>query len=288
MTTHTRMRPLMGTYVEITAEGHDATHAIDTAFSCIATIESLMSYYDKDSDITNINHLAPNTTITINPQTWNVLKSCEMLSRISNGLFDITVASKLVELGFLPPSKHQDGPMHWSDIILMDEMRVQVRRPLCIDLGGIAKGYAVDCAIEILKHLNMTSASVNAGGDMRRFGSHAQTLYIKHPTTPSIALPIIELHDNAAATSAGYYSQKKFQNSSVTPLINPLTHTSIPSEYSVTVLAESCMIADALTKIIHADPHGAKPILEKFNARAFLLKHDPTEGTVHIFDSYTA
>lgn len=288
MITLSRMRPLLGTFVEITATGIDPQGAIEAAFETIAVIEAKMSYYDPASDISRINALIPNTPLKIDPKTWHLLHECETFSRLSEGLFDITVASKLVELEYLPPLYHQKATGDWKDILLMKGGYVQVSRPVCIDLGGIAKGYGVDCAIETLQTHHIVSATVNAGGDLRHFGPKAEPLYVRHPSYPSQTLPITQLDNAAAATSAGYYSRTILNNISLTPLIHPKTGLSLTCDYSVTVLSPSCMVSDALTKIVHADPADAKEILDHYRARALLLKHDRQSDTIQVFDSHSA
>lgn len=288
MTSHTRMRPLMGTYVEITATGTQPLSAIEAAFDEIASIEAKLSYYNPSSDISRINSQAPNTVLKIDSQTWHVLSICNELSYVSEGIFDISVAPKLIQMGYLPPSVHQSATGNWKDILLLEEGHLQLTRPVCIDLGGIAKGYCVDRAINVLRTYGLHSGAVNAGGDLRIFGPDPQPLYTKHPSFPEQTLPITEIYNGAAATSAAYYSRKIVDETSITPLINTKTGLPLPCDYSVTVLAETCMMADALTKIVHSDPHSAKSILESYNARAFLIKHNLDDDTLHIFDSHSA
>lgn len=288
MITQKRMRPLLGTFVEITATGTAAQDAIESAFAEIACIEAKMSYYNPSSDISRINALVPDTPLKVDPQTWQILRMCEEFSRLSDGLFDITVAPRLIQMGYLPSSVHQKATGNWKDILLLDEGYIRVIRPVCIDLGGIAKGYCVDRAIEVLHTYGLQSASVNAGGDLRLFGPNAEPLYIRHPSFPEQTIPVTELHNGAAATSAGYYSQKMLNDTPVTPLIHPKTRVPLPCDCSVTVLSPSCMVSDALTKIVHADPAGAKEVLDHYRARALLLKHDRQSDTIQVFDSHAS
>ena len=71
----------------------------------------------------------------------------------------------------------------------------------------------------------------------------------------------------------------------ITPLIHPHTREACGVERSVTVLAQDCMTADALTKVVHADPAQASAVLARFNARALMLEDDPVSGGCRIFDS---
>jgi hypothetical protein len=117
---------------------------------------------------------------------------------------------------------------------------VRFRRPVTIDLGGIAKGFAVDRAVEALQKAGAISGIVNAGGDLRVFGEHAQEVQIRHPLYPGRTAGMVRLRDRALATSARYFAPALFDGRSRQPL---------PDEISVTVAARDCLTADALTKI---------------------------------------
>jgi thiamine biosynthesis lipoprotein len=206
-----------------------------------------------------------------------VLEAAQSFARASDGLFDISVAPKLVASGFLP--RHADFPRasgrgDWRHVELLAEQRVRLTRRLRVDLGGIAKGYAVDRAIAMLQARGLSAARVNAGGDLRVFGKDMQTVHIRRPGTPTELLPLFELADGAAATSSDYYSARRVSGRWVTPLIDPRTGVSCPRGRSVTVLAPDCMTADALTKVVHADPRRATKVLPKFAAHALLLRDD--------------
>src|SRR4051812_27096948 len=93
------------------------------------------------------------------------------------------------------------GSGSWRDIILESAGRVRFRRPLLIDFGGIAKGFAVDRAVEILKRKRVMAAIVNAGGDLRVFGSASQLVHLRHPKQPNRAAGVERLRERAIATS---------------------------------------------------------------------------------------
>lgn len=171
---------------------------------------------------------------------------------------------------------------------LLPGKRVRLLRRLRIDVSGIAKGYAVDRAIQALVDSGMTAGRVNAGGDLRVFGNATQTIHVRHPAVPARSLPLVELSVGAAATSAGYYTSRRHRGRMVTPLIHPRTRAACGTGRSVTVLAQDCMSADALTKVVHADPQLAGAVLARFNARALMLKHDPLSGGVRLFDTSLA
>src|SRR6266851_1934957 len=173
-----RARPLLGTLVEITVGGSTpprAAPAIEAAFAAVERVHRLMSFHEAASDVSRLNRCAAREPVAVDPWTFAVLRESLELSRISDGAFDVTVGSELVRWELLPPPGEAgpskgEGAGSWADLELLPLRRVRFRRPLIIDLGGIAQGFAVDRAIEPLRTAGMPWAVVNAGGDLRVFG----------------------------------------------------------------------------------------------------------------------
>lgn len=278
-----RCRPLLGTFVEITVPSDTHSHVIEDVFEHLSILEAYLSYFKADSEVSKINRLPAKKSIEVSCDTFAILSFAQELSTKSNGIFDITVGSTLIQKGFLPSSHSHFISGIWSDIILEDDSRITLKKEVCIDLGGIAKGFAVDKAVGILLKNNISNGSVNAGGDLRVFGQYSDSMLIRHPNVPTQKIHLDNiLYNNAAATSAGYYS--KIQN--MIPIVHPHSRDCIQSSNSVTVVAPSCMIADALTKIVMISPDTSLELLNLYEARAFLIQHNPLTDEVHIFDSY--
>lgn len=154
-----RAKPLLGTLVEIkihdSISSNDAHNAINAAFSCIEKVQQLMSFHDPDSELSQLNRNAFFQPITVHPFTYAVLKRAKHLHEVSLGLFDCSIANSLVNWQILPnplSDKLQHQPhSSQTDVKLLDQYSVQFAAPILIDLGGIAKGFAVDLAIHILK-----------------------------------------------------------------------------------------------------------------------------------------
>jgi len=279
--TLTRARPLLGTLVEISARGASTpalNTAIEQAFAVVARIQALMSYHDPISDVSRLNR-SGTTGITVDPHTWFVLDTARAIAEASNGLFDISIAPELVREGYLPHHadlSRVDVAANWRHVELLPDHRVRLSRPVHIDLGGIAKGYAVDCAIRALQDAGLPAGRVNAGGDLRVFGEAAETIHVRHPGAATQLLPLCQLHEGAVATSAPYYSQRQHQGRVVTPLINAATRQPCTDTRSVSVLADQCMLADALTKVVFAEPDQAITVLDHFGAHAVMIDADPT------------
>src|ERR1043166_787718 len=177
-----RARPLLGTFVEIAAaiaDQCDVDAAIEAAFDAVAKVHRLMSFHEPDSDISRLDREASTHAVTVDAWTYYVLESALDVHLRSKGLFDITVAPVLQNLGLLPlhggkrPSPTAD--MHAREAIeLLSDCRVRfLDAGVTIDLGGIAKGFAVDCALAVLRAHGVSSGLVNAGGDLAGFGPTA-------------------------------------------------------------------------------------------------------------------
>lgn len=268
-------RPLLGTIVEITVMGTDvdSAKAIQAAFGAVECVQQLMSFHDPESDISRINAAAAHDEITIDVQTYRVLEFARELGNLSNGFFDIATADVLVRHGFLPSHQHTvkiNANATYQDLELLGDQRVRWRRKGCIDLGGIAKGYAVDRAIALLRSSGVHSGVVNAGGDLRCFGD-AQPISVRHPTDSASLMALGWLSNAAIATSSGYFSAGSSNDDAINPLVDPRRRVCTTWNESVSVLAQACMTADALTKIVRLAPEAAPDLLARFEAQAVVI-----------------
>src|SRR5436190_14279861 len=174
-----RAQALLGTFVEIDvtdANQRDAEGAVEAAFAVVAEVHRLMSFHEADSDVSRLNRDAARRAVSIHPWTYEVLEVAAEMNHRSAGAFDIDVASALQELGQLPrepgtPSAFAAGVPAGNGIEFLADHHIRFRHPsVAIDLGGIAKGFAVDRAIGELRSHGVCSAIVNAGGDLAAFG----------------------------------------------------------------------------------------------------------------------
>jgi thiamine biosynthesis lipoprotein len=275
-----RAQPWLGTLVEIAAEGPDpamTNAAIKHAFARIAAVHDAMSFHDPDSELSCVNRHAARDWVALSADLAQVFQAALEFAAASDGLFDPSVAPWLVETGHLPrhPCMPADAAPDWRAIEL-DGDGVRFARPLLVDFGGIAKGYAVDVALAVLRDAGMASARVNAGGDLARFGSSAESVRVRHPAQPTLSLHLADLQTGAVATSAGYYQAETIAS----PLRHPHTGGELCRMLSVSVLAPTCLAADALTKIVAADPQRAPPLLGRHGAQAILI--DPSQPAITV------
>jgi thiamine biosynthesis lipoprotein len=272
-----RCRPLLGTFVEIGARARDEAtllSGLEAAFDAVAQVHRLMSFHDPESDVSRINRGALYKSVRVHRWTWRVLKCAQEFSRKSDGIFDITVARQLVKWNYLPKPHVHFGGGSWRDIVLDDECTVRFRRRVIVDLGGIAKGFAVDRAIEALKDNDLVAGIVNAGGDLRTFGSTSRLIWVRHPAEPRRAAGAMRLRECAMATSGIYFTRRKERGRYVSPLLDGRTGRSARELISVSVAAAECMPADTLTKIVFVLREKAAALLAQYRADALLLERD--------------
>ena len=259
-----RCRPLLGTFVEITLEDHRSEawlqQTASEGFGLIQSVQAMMSYHSPDSDVSRLNQCGHLTPLTVHPWTYQVMQKAVQLSIATEGAFDITQVPRLVAAGLLPPHGRGQAPgeaSRWSDIeFLKDGNMPQIffRAPLKVDLGGIAKGFAVDKAIDFLSARGVTRAIVNAGGDLRVHGSDQMEISIRHPERPQSEMFPTRMLRPAVATSGAYFVRQRAGVSNANHIIHPRTGKMLRTSDSVSVFAPTCMEADALTKAVLLAP----------------------------------
>lgn len=266
-----RARPLLGTLVEIKIEGSgDMEAAVLAAFAELAACQAHLSAHQPASDVQRLAATAAGETLIVDKRTWEVLSLAQELAAASAGVFDVTIAPRLAAAGYLPAAL-ADGKGDWRDLEQLPGYRLRPRRPVAVDFGGIAKGYAVDRAVEILLAHGVASGCVNAGGDLRLFGAEAETLYLRHPAHPTRLLPVGKLADGACATTAPYFARRENDGETVSPLVDPRSGHLLSDFDSITVIAPRCAHADALTKVALLLGEDAVPLLKCYGAYALRL-----------------
>jgi FAD:protein FMN transferase len=269
-----RARPLLGTYVAIRVGGlpeGPAHRAIDAAYEAIARVHRRMSFHDPASDVARLNQDAARRAVAVHRDTVAVLRRSLEVAAASEGAFDITVASELVRWGLLPAltgvPANPSGT--WRDIEL-DEDRSTVRfhRPVVIDLGGIAKGYAVDRAVESLAKAGAQRCCVNAGGDLRVAGPEAERIGLRLPRNDARLVPVLDVENASVASSAGGYGRGRDGVGLRGPHVHPAGRCAVGRGTFACVVAERCVIADALTKIVLVQGPDSHAVLRRYQATA--------------------
>lgn len=265
MNTLQRCKPLLGTFVDVTVSDHVSDKALialsNQLFDHIEHIQLAMSFHDSNSELNKINQLAHKDALTISADMQSVLHHALSLSHDTEGDYDIAIGAELVSRQVLPNHELRvNRDANWFNIVLKDNT-VFLTTPLLIDLGGIAKGYAVDKAIESVS--TDAEVTINAGGDLRMTHWQGQTVAIRVPYSKSGESRSIEMQAAALATSGYYFNDQQYVD------LNG-NQQQLLSECSVSVFADSCMIADSLTKVALLHQR-ANEVIKKHNATLVIL-----------------
>ncbi len=263
-----RARPLLGTFVEISACGAprvDLDAAIEGAFKVVAEVHRLMSAHEARSDVGRLNLEASRLAVRVHPWTYEVLHTACELHVATAGVFDIA-------LGRHSP---RSGPQPLSDIELLPGHCVRFgHSAVRIDLGGIAKGFAADRAIACLRAFGIPQGLVNAGGGLAVFGEDATRVLIRDPRHPGRELCRIGVINAALASSGGRFDPFVSPDPADPEIIDPSTRAPARGIRGVTVQAPFCMIADALTKVVMLTGESAAALLARYDASALFVSAD--------------
>ncbi|QHJ01017.1 FAD:protein FMN transferase [Xylophilus rhododendri] len=277
-----RCRPALGTYVEIGAACEEAgaraavLAAVEQAFAAIGRVEHAMSFHAPASDLSRINAAGAGSVIPVDRWTAEVLLLAQELHGATGGCFDCGVGGTLQAWGMLPGAPHGRRPAAQAgggaQHLGIDAGRGEVRlhRPVCLDLGGIAKGFAVDRAIDALAAAGVRCAVVNAGGDLRVLGPVPRPLHVRDPRAPARLRFAGLLCDGAAATSARYFSEMPGRPDRCA-LVDPFTRCAVADRRSFTVLAPLCAVADGLAKALAVAGALGPSCLQRFGAQGLVL-----------------
>ncbi len=263
-------RPVMSTFARIVVVADDEKTArlcIEKAFQKFTDIENTMSYYKSDSQISSVNRDAFKEPVKVSDDTFKVIKRSIEFSKLSEGAFDVTVGPlvdlwrKAGEANSLPTEQElQDvrSKVGFEKIILdANEMSIRFSvEGMRIDLGGIAKGYAVDKAIEIIRQ-GAKGAMVDLGGNIRCFGTpqdgkKSWLIAVQNPDLQSSKqnLFTLKLSDEAVATSGNYQRFVTIGGKRYSHILNLQSASPAEELSSVTIIAPNAADADALSTAV--------------------------------------
>jgi thiamine biosynthesis lipoprotein len=259
----------MGTSVSVwfwTDREADAAKAAEAMFTEIKRLDKEMTTWLPDSDLSKINTAAGEKPIKVSDETIAVIARALDVSKRSGGVFDITVQAfhglwKFDEDmdGSLPDQaevKKRLALIGWKDVIL-DKAKKTVflkRKGMAITLGGIAKGYAVDKCVALLKARGFTDFMVQAGGDMYDAGSKGKDPWvvgIRDPRGPKDSMFAIAPIKNHSFSTSGDY-ERGFVKDGVRyhHILDPRTGQPAKASRSVTIRTKDAYTADAWSKVM--------------------------------------
>ena len=260
-----RTLPVMGTIADLAVVHRDVRHAegaIDAAFAELRRVEATMSRFLPVSEVGTVNRLAAGVPVTVSAPTRDVIAAALAWAHASHGAFDPAIG-RVVELWDVT---HRQSPPEGGRVTRFAGRQLHRHVQLAtekgapavyladpdihLDLGGIAKGYAVDRAVDALRAWGITDAMVNVGGDLYALGSapggDPWRVGIQDPADASAIIGMLDVRDRAVATSGDYEQFFRYRGVRYHHLMDPATAAPRQSPaHSVTIEAASCMDADA-------------------------------------------
>jgi len=258
-----QQRDIMSTRISVElwhGETAVAAECSQQVFAEMERINALMSSYLDSSELSFINSNAAIDAVEISDELALLVERSLYFSEISKGAFDITYAS----IGYAYDYRKRQQPTDQSiaqKLPAIDYHHIELtgnkirfnNNAVRIDLGGIAKGYAVDRAVDIIRQCGISKAMVSAGGDSRILGDRVGRpwiLGIQHPRDPDDIVLRLPLSDSAISTSGDYERFFIENGSRIHHIINPSTGRSAAASWSATVTGPDAMTTDALSTTI--------------------------------------
>lgn len=292
-------RMLMGTVFEIKIFARDESSAgksISEAFDEISRLEKIFSVFIPDSEVSKLNGSGIDA---VSSEMLELMKISKYYSEISAGAFDITVLP-LIELwknskkeGKMPSTAaiEKAKKLVCSKKILIDGKNKRItfaEKGMKVDFGGIAKGYAVDRAYELLKKNGVEAGMVNAGGNMRVWGDRVWNVALQNPRDKTEYVTVLRLKNESVATSGDYERYFFLDKKRVSHIINPLSGYSADKSISATIITKNATDADALsTAVFVLGPEKGIGLIEKIkNAECLVIDNKRKIHKSFEFDKY--
>ena len=255
---------VMGTKAWVTIAGmpkSDAERAADAAFRDMYRIESVMSNWRSTSEISRLNAGSNGVPFTVSRELYSIIDSSLFYSKATSGAFDVTVRPLVLLWGFeggtakLPTDEEvaRARSLVGYQKVVLDSARSTVTLPpgMQIDLAGVAKGYALDRCVAVIKKLGARNALVNLGGNIYALGAPpgeaGWTIGIRDPKGGLGTVGSLLLRDQAVATSGNYENFVELDGKRYGHLIDPRTGRPVSAVLSVTVVSPTGLSSDALS-----------------------------------------
>ena len=293
---------IMGTFAHVVAVAEDsgtAKKCVEAALEEIHKVDVLMSDYKSDSEISRANREAFEKAVKVSETTYEVLQRSVEFSKMTGGAFDITVGPLVAlfrnaKASKIAPSEEQiamaRSKVGFEKLKLDSEnMTVQFSdKGMLLDLGGIAKGYAIDKAIEAALRCGAIGAMVDIGGDVRCFGlpPKGKDHWLIGLQDPNSAIEgieggglllVLKITNAAVATSGDYQQFVIIEGKRYSHIMDRRTGTSAEGLSSVTIIADNATDADALaTSVSVMGAEKGLALIEKLsNTEAILIPPPP-------------
>ena len=270
----------MGTEFTVAAYGRDPkflAEIVEQAFEEIDRIDAQMSNYKPDSELSRINREAASLAVQVEPSLFALLQKSLQYSEDTGGGFDVTVGPLMKAWGFFRGQGRVPSAEEIHAVLAhVRYQHVKLDPPartihfdvsgIELDLGGIAKGYAVDRAVAILRENGVTAALVSSGmSSIYALGAppneEGWKIVLREPFNSSVAADVVYLKNFSMSTSGNYNKFFKLGGKTYSHIMNP--HTGMPVEniLSTTVFVATTTDSDALSKLYVLGPEGSRPYL---------------------------
>lgn len=296
-------RYIMGTSIEVQAFGGTAetrAAAIDEAFGAFAEVDRLMSNYRDDSELALINRDAARQPVRISDPMMSVLQAAQKVSAQSSGGFDATIGPLVRLWGFHDKKPHQPTSEEFAAVrplidyrnLVLDATGHTVRFALPgveIDLGGIAKGFAVEIAANVLRRHGL-GGFIDAGGNQYLLGTPlgkpTWTVGVKDPDRPDRLLGTIETSETSVSTSADYATFVEINGRKYGHILDPHTLQPSAAALSVTILSRDGTMADACSKAAFIlGPTAGLALVDSVPGMSGLIAYRKPDGSMGIVTS---
>lgn len=274
----------MGTSFRLVFYAKDSTmayHAANQAFMRIVHLNQLLSDYLADSEISRLSDIAGNGSATaISDELWQVLNFAQLIAKASGGAFDVSIGAltKLWRKAFRQATFPEEEAIEQAKATLgyqyiklypATQSATLAKKGMRLDLGGIAKGYAVDEAMNVLLQQGITHALVDGGGDLSLKNDPIIGQKWKIAVQSG---KVYDLANCAIATSGNQYKFLENNGKRYSHLIDPRTGMGVTHQRQVTVIADNCMKADALASACSIlSKAKAKQLARKMDAKLYIL-----------------
>lgn len=281
----------LGTTINIKVYAESDTKArkiAQQAYDEIERIDRTMSSQNTQGELSILDSKAGQDWVSISPDLYRVLERSQYYSRLSNGAFDVTIGPVERAWGFLSNSPHLPEPKKLkSELRLVDYRyidlangKIRLLKPgMEIDLGAIAKGYAVDRALEVIRKAGAFSGLIEAGGDLRFFGTKPGgkewKIGIAHPRKNDQIITVKNIGLQAVATSGDYERFFFRDGKRYHHILDPRTGFPADKSVSVTIWTQTAMDADALsTTVFVLGPEKGLELIEKLPGTECLIFYE--------------
>lgn len=287
-------RYLMGTVATVRSRAPDpatAQAAVDSAWAAMDRVDRLMSTWREDSDLMRANAGAATAPVRVDPAVARVVAAALQVAAECDGAFDPTVLPLLRAWGLHggPPREPDEAELAalravtGARFVVVDTVAntISFTRPgVGLDLGGIAKGHALDAARAVMTAAGATAGIVDLGGNLMVFGQGEKKVAVVAPDDPTAAVAMVDVENGAVATSGQYERFVEIEGRRRGHILDPRTGLSVERQGSVTVVAPDARLGDALsTALFVLGPEaGAALVARHPGVTALFVVEDPAGG----------